>query len=186
MDGSAQDLSRIDDKYNISSSLCKIKSKDICVEAEKLKAKIENSIQAEFFFVSICDKMKLASSLSLLHKYHSNKVSFKDRFNFFFSDHHHHPGLVIRSLIRCFLLPIAINQGRYSKIEKSLRLCKLCEANQVEEDVNHFLLDCDYFFSIRSSLIDDLKAKSIVKLCTPLFDRFQKNFPSQFVDWRFS
>ena len=61
-----------------------------------------------------------------------------------------------RSLLaqfRCGILPLEIEVGRYRDIPLNERLCKLCDKNQVEDEI-HFLCDCEYYSEYRNTLFD--------------------------------
>ena len=52
---------------------------------------------------------------------------------------------------RCGILPLEIEVGRYKNIDLKERLCKLCNLNQVEDEI-HFLCDCLIYSIERNAL----------------------------------
>ncbi len=160
----------IDSEYNFSNLLLKVENKELALEAEKLKKLAIKSIKDEFFN-EVLEQMKNQSSMLKILEFDSKEVTLKKRFDFFLSDNH--PGLSIRFLLRCSCLPIEIYQGRKTGIEKSSRFCKLCDKNQIEDSM-HFLLECDYFSSLRLSFLNELRSKKIAKIDLPLTDSNKK------------
>ena len=55
---------------------------------------------------------------------------------------------------------LAIERGRYRKIDKEIRLCKFCKEGAVEDEC-HFFLKCDAYENERKSFLE-----FIVKHCT--------------------
>ena len=113
-----------------------------------------------------------APSLSLIKQFDTDNISTQKRFNFFSSDNH--PGISIRSLIRCSCLPIAYNQGKNKKIEKSKRFCPLYKEDKVE-DGRHFLVECSHLETLLHSFLKELRDHGIAKISPPLSDS-NKNF----------
>ena len=56
------------------------------------------------------------------------------------------------SRLRCSSHRLAIEEGRYRNIERSNRICKFCNMNQVETEY-HFLLVCPFYNSLREKYI---------------------------------
>jgi hypothetical protein len=50
--------------------------------------------------------------------------------------------------LRCGILPLSIETGRFTSIPIEFRLCILCDANVVEDE-KHFLFDCSFYNEIR-------------------------------------
>ena len=57
--------------------------------------------------------------------------------------------------LRSCSLPLAVETGRYTKPKTPLtdRLCKFCESSSIENET-HFLLDCELYTDIRSTLFE--------------------------------
>ena len=53
--------------------------------------------------------------------------------------------------LRCGILPLAIEVGRYRDVPLPERTCQVC--NQAVEDEIHFLLTCDVYSNLRRKLI---------------------------------
>ena len=54
--------------------------------------------------------------------------------------------------LRCSNHSLLIQQGRYSKLEGAMRLCKKC--NKVEDEI-HFLIECKLYDSVRKKFFSD-------------------------------
>ena len=50
---------------------------------------------------------------------------------------------------------LRVEEGRWSRIERSEHLCQHCESQEVE-DSNHFILRCEKISNERSSLFEEL------------------------------
>ena len=59
--------------------------------------------------------------------------------------------------LRLGVLPLEIEKGRRSNLDRSDRLCKLCHANEVEDEI-HFLLKCPVLESTRCQFINSIVA----------------------------
>ena len=55
------------------------------------------------------------------------------------------------SRLRCGILPLAVETCRYQGLQKELRICQLCKANRVEDELN-FLFDCNATNNMRIKL----------------------------------
>ena len=60
--------------------------------------------------------------------------------------------LSILAKFRSGSLPLLIETGRYSKVPLQNRICKLCNSNQIEDEL-HFLLNCEFFEDLRRPLL---------------------------------
>ena len=49
---------------------------------------------------------------------------------------------------------LEIHTGRYSSTVREQRYCKLCNSNEVEDEL-HFILKCPYFSTIRNRYTDN-------------------------------
>ena len=58
--------------------------------------------------------------------------------------------------LRCGILPIKIETGRYTQVPVEFRLCILCEENAVEDE-EHFLFECKFYESIRNEYYHKLR-----------------------------
>ena len=58
------------------------------------------------------------------------------------------------SQLRCGILPLFIETGRWSNISYDQRICKMCSCNQVENEI-HFLFQCSYYDETRKSFIEN-------------------------------
>jgi hypothetical protein len=54
--------------------------------------------------------------------------------------------------LRCGVLPLAIETGRYTRTPLEQRLCTLCNLEKVENEV-HFLIECPMYVDLRYNLI---------------------------------
>ena len=54
----------------------------------------------------------------------------------------------------CGILLLFIKTGRWSNIVYEQRICKLCDFNQVENEM-HFLFDCSFYTNPRRSFIEN-------------------------------
>ena len=54
--------------------------------------------------------------------------------------------------LRCGVLPLEIETGRYSNVKYDERLCKLCNKGKVENE-EHFLLECELYEDLRSNVM---------------------------------
>ena len=61
--------------------------------------------------------------------------------------------------LRCGILPLKIETGRYQNIPKELRLCTLCEENVIENEI-HFLLYCSKYDNIRTTFYNAVNSIS--------------------------
>ena len=50
--------------------------------------------------------------------------------------------------IRCGVLPLHIETGRYRNLKVEERLCKVCESQSVENEF-HFIFDCPAYSQLR-------------------------------------
>ena len=50
--------------------------------------------------------------------------------------------------LRCGILPLKIETGRYTNIPKEFRLCIFCEKNEIEDEI-HFLFECPFYNDVR-------------------------------------
>ena len=60
--------------------------------------------------------------------------------------------------LRCGILPLAIKTGRYSGVAEGNRVCKICNIDQVENEV-HFLFDCNMYQQERAEFLDVMKGQ---------------------------
>ena len=73
----------------------------------------------------------------------------------------------ITAQLRCGILPLAIETGRWYGVDYNLRHCKLCNSGEVENE-EHFVFLCNYFDEERAylmsyvqQLLPDFSQKSI-------------------------
>jgi len=57
--------------------------------------------------------------------------------------------------LRCGVLPLEIETGRYKRLDVDERKCKICNSGQVEDE-SHFILQCSEFSTERHSFFKDL------------------------------
>ena len=57
--------------------------------------------------------------------------------------------------LRCGILPLAIETGRYINIPEEFRLCLLCDVNAVESET-HFLFHCAKYNDLRDSFYNQM------------------------------
>ena len=62
----------------------------------------------------------------------------------------------ILSQLRCGILPIKIETGRYTQIPVEFRLCILCDENAIEDE-KHFLFECQFYNPLRNVYYDKLR-----------------------------
>ena len=62
------------------------------------------------------------------------------------------------SMIRGGTARLRVEEGRWSRIERSERLCQHCESQEVE-DSSHFILRCEKIGDERSSLCEELRER---------------------------
>jgi hypothetical protein len=55
----------------------------------------------------------------------------------------------ILAQLRCGILPLKVETGRFNQIPLEFRLCTLCDQNSVEDEC-HFLFDCTLYDEIRT------------------------------------
>ena len=64
---------------------------------------------------------------------------------------------VLVGRLLCGILPLEIETGRYTRVKRDLRFCKICGKDKVVDET-HFLLDCSKLYKIRrEKLIPILK-----------------------------
>ena len=68
---------------------------------------------------------------------------------------------------RCMNHKMPIEKGRFHNIDRSLRICTLCNANQLGDEF-HYLLNCTYFNTLRNTYIDRIFS------IYPNIDKFKK------------
>lgn len=68
------------------------------------------------------------------------------------------------SQIKCGILPLRIESGRYNREALEVRICQLCDANQVESEF-HFLFDCEHYVNERQELTSKVSVNSLNELC---------------------
>ncbi len=61
----------------------------------------------------------------------------------------------VMSKFLCGILPLEIETGHYRRLDRHLRVCKLCESNTVEDEMN-FLFSCSALESARKEWIEPL------------------------------
>ena len=66
---------------------------------------------------------------------------------------HDRQGRSLLAQLRCGILPIKIETGRFSNIEPDKRLCELCEMKKVEDEI-HFVCECPIYDVIRKTMYD--------------------------------
>ena len=54
--------------------------------------------------------------------------------------------------LRCGVLPLELETGRYRQIPSTERYCKLCDTGEVEDE-HHFLLRCPLYDELRNMLL---------------------------------
>jgi hypothetical protein len=59
------------------------------------------------------------------------------------------------SQLRCGILPLFIETGRWSNIVYEQRICKMCSSGQVENEI-HFLFYCSFYDNIRRSFLENV------------------------------
>ena len=57
--------------------------------------------------------------------------------------------------LRCGILPLRIETGRYIGEPPNQRLCNQCDSRTVEDEC-HFVMECNFYNDIRSSFFADL------------------------------
>ena len=81
----------------------------------------------------------------------SNYVKFKKEYcaeSYIYKIHNRAHRSVFAQL-RCGILPLKIETGRYTHIPIEFRMCTFCNANAVENEI-HFLFDCSFYSEIRN------------------------------------
>ena len=63
-----------------------------------------------------------------------------------------HPGAILRLKLRCGGAPLMERVGAMMKIDKPLRVCLMCDEQQVE-DAEHFTCQCPYYAAERSDCL---------------------------------
>ena len=62
--------------------------------------------------------------------------------------------------LRIGILPLHIETGRYVNLRPEERLCKICNNQEIEDEV-HFLFHCETYTNERASLFDNINQKSM-------------------------
>ena len=57
--------------------------------------------------------------------------------------------------LRCGILPLRIETGRYVGEEPNQRLCTMCNNNEIEDE-SHFILNCNFYQDDRKTLLHDI------------------------------
>ena len=82
-----------------------------------------------------------------------------------------HPGAILRLKLRCGGAPLMERVGAMMKIDKPLRLCFMCDDQQVE-DAEHFACRCPYYAAERADcmrrIADAVKGDSVPGLRTAM------------------
>ena len=63
----------------------------------------------------------------------------------------------IISQLRCGILPLQIETGRWSNVSLEQRICKLCASGHIENEF-HFLFDCCFYEVLRGKFYDEMLA----------------------------
>ena len=63
------------------------------------------------------------------------------------------------SQLRCGMLPLRIETGRFVGEAEEQRVCIFCQLNEIEDET-HFLLKCDLYEEERVSLLEDICIES--------------------------
>ena len=82
------------------------------------------------------------------YRYFKTNFEFENYLNFISNDNIR----ILLSRLRCSAHKLAIEEGRCRNIERTLRICKLCDNNQVESEF-HFLLICPLYSDIRQKYL---------------------------------
>lgn len=80
----------------------------------------------------------------------------------------------VRSLIaklRCGILQLHVETGRYNQVKLEDRICSLCQQNAVEDEL-HFLCHCDLYRDLRKELYDFVTTKNAAFSLLSDDDRF--------------
>ena len=64
----------------------------------------------------------------------------------------------ILSQLRCSILPLQIEIGRFTNQKKEERLCPICNSGNIETEC-HFLFDCSYYEEERNSFFNSIDVK---------------------------
>ena len=64
--------------------------------------------------------------------------------------------------LRCGILPLRIETGRYTRESPAERLCKLCDDAAIEDD-EHFVLNCSFYHYIRNQFLHSMNGTHSVK-----------------------
>ena len=73
------------------------------------------------------------------------------------------------SRLRVSAHSLLIEKGRHLNIPRDKRLCKLCESNEIEDEL-HFMLKCSYYDKIRVTLFNNIS-----EACTVDFNKLSDN-----------
>ena len=60
-----------------------------------------------------------------------------------------HVYISVLAKFRCSGHKLLVEQGRHANLSRDLRICKLCDLNEVEDE-RHFLLKCPFFSDLRT------------------------------------
>ena len=58
--------------------------------------------------------------------------------------------------LRCGILPIEIETGRWNRVDYNLRFCKLCNDREVENE-EHFIFSCNVFINERTAFFNTVE-----------------------------
>lgn len=58
--------------------------------------------------------------------------------------------------LRCGILPLRIETGRFSRLELEQRICQLCNSNLIESE-EHFIFSCSFYTEFRNQYYDMLR-----------------------------
>ena len=82
--------------------------------------------------------------------------------------------------LRCGILPLEVELGRFKNVKLEERLCKLCQLNKVEDEL-HFLFHCPAYEHERDTFYNSLHIVNFMdisdktKICI-LFEKYIRNF----------
>lgn len=68
--------------------------------------------------------------------------------------------------LRCGVLPLRVETGRYSGLRPEQRTCQICDSDEAESEC-HFILDCNKYTTERQVLYNKIDNQSFQTLNSP-------------------
>ncbi len=112
------------------------------------------SAKIDLYEIEKCNWKNNILTMSKLRTYCTFKENYETKAFVYRVHNRAHKSLL--SQIRCGILPLKIETGRYTQIPLETRLCILYDSNLVENE-NHFLFQCHFYHTLRDQFFQKVK-----------------------------